>query len=169
MMGVTRRQWFFRGIIVVMMVGLIVRQYVRYRVAPELELNTLEFVTLGGAPTDLSPYQDKNILLTYFATWCGPCNAEIAPMEAVRPLLEANGFVMLNVSDEEVGKINIFMAKHPSGIEYLRSAKPLSEIGVHTYPTHFVFDKQGVLRFKQTNPLDWHDPETINRLIELVE
>lgn len=151
------------------MLGLIARQYIKYRVAPELELNKLEFVTLEGNPADLSQYKGKHILLSYFATWCGPCNAEMAPMEAARPILEQNGFVLVHVSDEEVNKINSFIAKHPSGIEYLRSAKPLDEIGVHTYPTHFVFDKNGSLRFKQTNPLDWEDPITIAKLVKLVE
>lgn len=151
------------------MVGLIARQYIKYRVAPELEFSKLEFVTLDGNPTDLSAFQGKHILLTYFATWCGPCNAEIAPMEAARPILEQNGFVMLHVSDEDVNKINAFIAKHPSGIEYLRSGKPLDEIGVHTYPTHFVFNKNGNLRFTQTDPLDWDDPETINELIRHIE
>jgi peroxiredoxin len=168
-MEVTRRQWFFRGIIVVMMVGIIVRQYIKYRVAPELELDKLEFVNLDGSRFNTADLKGHNVLLTYFATWCGPCNAEIADMEAVRPLLEEQGFMLVHVTDEELGKVNGFMAKHPSGITYLLSPKPLAEIGVHTYPTHFVFDKQGTLRFKQTNELNWRTPSTVQDIVKVVE
>lgn len=168
-MEVTRRQWFFRGIIVVMILVVIVRQYVKYRVAPELEIDKLEFVNLDGSPYDNTNLKGRHILLTYFATWCGPCNAEIAGIEAARPLLEAQGFLLVHVTDEDLGKVNGFMAKHPSGITYLRSPKPLADIGVHTYPTHFVFDKQGALRYKQTNEMNWNDPETVQDLIKRVE
>ncbi len=152
------------------MVGLIVRQYAKYNVAPELALNSLELVATTGAPVDYTQFQNKNILLTCFASWCGPCNAEIAPMEAIRPTLEQHDFVMLQVSDEEMDKIITFQLKHPKGgMQYLKSLTPFENVGVHTYPTHFVFDKNGQLRFKQTNPLDWDDPETINELIKAVE
>jgi hypothetical protein len=90
-------------------------------------------------------------------------------MEAVRPLLEEQGFMLVHVTDEELGKVNGFMAKHPSGITYLLSPKPLAEIGVHTYPTHFVFDKQGTLRFKQTNELNWRTPSTVQDIVKVVE
>jgi peroxiredoxin len=168
-MGVTRRQWFFRGIIVLMMVGIIVRQYVKYRIAPELELNKLEFVNLDGSAFNTADLKGYNVLLTYFATWCGPCNAEIADMEAVRPFLESMDFKLVHVTDEDIEKVNGFMAKHPSGITYMRSPKPLAEIGVHTYPTHFVFDKEGALRFKQTNELNWRNPATVQDIVKVVE
>jgi peroxiredoxin len=168
-MEVSRTQWFLRGIIAVMIIGVIVRQYVKYRVAPELEIDKLEFVNLDGSQYNHSNLKGRNILLTYFATWCGPCNAEIAGLEAARQLLEAEGFLLVHVTDEALEKINNFMAKHPSGITYLRSTKPLAEIGVHTYPTHFVFDKQGTLRYKQTNEMNWNNPETAQDIIKMVE
>lgn len=168
-MQVTRRQWIFRAIIVVMILGVIVRQYVKYKVAPELELAQIEFVTLDGQPFDPVQWKGKNVLLTVFASWCGPCNAEVAPMEAARPQLEAADFVLVHVTDEELEKVEMFMAKHPSGIAYLRSNTPRESIGVHTVPTHFVFDTEGKLRFKQTDPLNWQDPETVTGLIETVK
>lgn len=168
-MGVTRRQWFFRGIIVVMVLTIIVRQYVKYRIAPELELHTLQLADMEGLPIDLTDYKGQNILLTYYATWCGPCHAEIAFMEAARPQLEDEDFVLIHVSDEEVDKINGFIAKNPSGITFLQSLTPLADIGVHTFPTHFLFDKAGALRFKQTDPLDWKDPGTVKEIVELVQ
>lgn len=168
-MQVTRRQWFFRAIIVLMIVGVIVRQYIKYKVAPELELTQIEFVTLDGQPFDPAQWKGKNVLLTVFATWCGPCKAEVEPMEMARPQLEAANFVMVHVTDEELGKVERFMAQHPSGFMYLRSNTPRESIGVHTIPTHFVFDTEGKLRFRQTDPLDWEAPEIVNELIETVK
>ena len=86
-----------------------------------------------------------------------------------KAILEAEGFLLVHVTDEALEKINNFMAKHPSGITYLLSTKPLAEIGVHTYPTHFVFDKQGTLRYKQTNEMNWNNPETAQDIIKMVE
>lgn len=168
-MNITRRQWFFRGLIVAMVLVIVVRQYIKFKVAPDLELDKLELVTLQGEPASLSQYDGKNILLTFFATWCGPCHAEIAGMEAARPQLEAAGFVLIHVSEEEVAKINAFMAKNPSGMTYLQTLVSLEGLAIHTIPTHYVFDKEGKIRFKQTNQLDWDEPETVQELIDLVK
>ena len=169
-MGVTRRQWFFRGIIVVMVLVVVVRQYLKYKVAPDLELAHIELVALDGRPVDpTTDFSGKNILLTVFATWCGPCNAEIAHMEAVRPQLEEAGFVLVHITDEELGKVERFINKNPSGITYLRSLTPVKVLGVHTFPTHFVFNAQGALRFKQTDPLNWKNPNTVKELIESLD
>ncbi len=152
-----------------MLLVLAIRQYVKYRVAPELDMHKLELVTLDGSPTTLSAYAGKHILLTFFATWCGPCHQEIPAMEAARTQLEQAGFVLIHVSDEEVPLINKFMDKNPSGITYLRSLTSREALGVHTIPTHYVFDRQGGLKFKQTNPLDWEKPETVQQIIDMVQ
>lgn len=153
-----------------MILVVIVRQYMKYKIAPELELQTIELVSLAGQPIDISTeFAGKNILLTAFATWCGPCHAEVAGMEAARPTLEQAGFVLIHISDEEVGKIQGFINKNPSGITYLRTTVLLEKIGVHTYPTHFLFDKNGALRYKQTDPFDWSDPQVITGLIKQVD
>lgn len=153
-----------------MVLVIMVRQYRKYKVAPELELSAIEMVTLQGEPANLAQlHTGKNILLTYFATWCGPCHAEVAPMEAARPLLESNGFVLVHASDEDADKIVSFASKNPSGIVYYRSAVALENLGVHTYPTHFVFDKKGQLRFKQTDPLQWQNPATVQEIIDVVK
>ncbi len=168
-MDATRKQWLIRGLVVIVALAIIVRQYVKYKIAPELSLQQVELVSLQGDAVDLATnYQGKHLLLTTFATWCGPCHAEVPEMEKVRPQLEAAGFVLIHVSDEDVNKINGFMLQNPSGITYLQSIRPLADIGAHTYPTHFVFDKTGTLRFKQTDPLDWQNPETVQELIDLV-
>lgn len=168
-MGVTRRQWFFRGVIIVMVLVVGVRQYLKYKVAPGLQLAHIELVTLDGQPVyPAVDFSGKSILLTVFATWCGPCNAEISQMEAVRPQLEQAGFVLVHITDEELGKIERFMSKNPSGITYLRSITPIKVLGVHTFPSHFVFDEEGVLLYKQTDPMDWRDAETIKMLEEMI-
>ena len=168
-MNVTPRQWFFRGILVLMIVALLVRQYVKYRVAPDLEIASLELVTLDGQPASLSQYQGKNVLLSFFATWCGPCHAEIDDLERLRPELEQHGFALVHVSDEEVAQIEAFKQKNPSGITFYQSISPLDKIGIHTFPIHYVLSKAGETKLKQTNALDWDNPEIVQKLVEAAE
>lgn len=68
----------------------------------------------------LSDYRGKNVMLTFWATWCGPCSMEVPHLMALRKALDEDKLVMLAITHIEP-RNTIEMVKHfamRNGINY---------------------------------------------------
>ncbi len=70
-----------------------------------------------GMPVTLSSIRAKAILVNFWATWCAPCMAELAELQALHKRLEANGFAVVGVAvDDDPEKVKGVVAQY--GITY---------------------------------------------------
>ncbi len=58
---------------------------------------------LSGAEASLSDYYGSWVVLTFFATWCGPCRSELPTLERLHRERAADGVVVLGVSIDDPG------------------------------------------------------------------
>ena len=121
--------------------------------APEFKLDTLE-----GKPLNLGEYKNKVILLNFWATWCGPCRAEIPDLvELQNKYKDQLQIIGLVVDDEDREAIKKFVDE--SGINY-PVAIATDELraqygGIAALPTSFLLDAQGRVVQKHEG---LHDP-----------
>jgi thiol-disulfide isomerase/thioredoxin len=109
--------------------------------APEFQLSGLD-----GKPISLSAARGKIILLNFWASWCGPCRAEVPDLvelqERYKDRLQVIGLV---VDDDDMDAIHKFVKDF--GINYPIGIAPvelrLEYGGIPALPTSFVLDTQG--------------------------
>lgn len=59
--------------------------------------------TAGGSSVELSKLQGKVVVLNFWATWCGPCRAEMPGMMKVYDRLKGQGLEIVGVSLDRNG------------------------------------------------------------------
>jgi len=73
------------------------------KIAPETGAQAPDFALrdLEGNDVRLSDYRGRTVLLTFWATWCGPCRLEMPEFESRYQELKDEGFIVLGVNFDE--------------------------------------------------------------------
>jgi thiol-disulfide isomerase/thioredoxin len=101
---------------------------------------------LNGNALSLSDARGKVVLLNFWATWCGPCRAEIPDLiELQKEYKDQLEIIGLATEEDDADEVKKFVAT--SGINYRVAMAPdkLTEKfgGIAALPTSFVIDPQG--------------------------
>lgn len=124
---------------------------------------TAEIKNLDGTAFTVNDKKGKVVLLNLWATWCGPCRAEMPALVRMQDKHGAQGFevIGLNTDDEEVEKINAFAVtmKLNYPLAWADTGLQSSLLKISKFPgipQSFLLDREGNLRgvFRGANVAD---------------
>ena len=106
----------------------------------------LEIKDLGGKPILLEEDKGKIVLLNFWATWCGPCRAEIPDLiELQKKYKDQLDIIALSTDEDDAAEVKRFAQK--AGINYrigmATDSLRVKYGGIPALPTSFVIDPQG--------------------------
>jgi thiol-disulfide isomerase/thioredoxin len=110
--------------------------------APDFTLRDLQ-----GKETSLRDLRGQVVLLNFWATWCGPCRAE---MPTIQERYNGGGFALFAINfDESKETVQGYMNELGVDIPVLLDpgGKVQELYRLRGYPTSFFIDQDGLIRF----------------------
>jgi thiol-disulfide isomerase/thioredoxin len=123
----------------------------RGQIAPDFELKIND-----GSTFRLSENVGKKIIvLNFFATWCGPCRAEMPELNSYFDAHKSEPFIMIGVdAEEQSDRVEDFLkdlnVDFPTGID---QGSIQREYGVSSFPTPVLIGVDGKVQFYETGAL----------------
>jgi peroxiredoxin len=106
-----------------------------------------ELADLHGKKWALKELRGKVVLVNFWATWCPPCRSEMPDLETLYKQFKNEGFVVLSISDEDAGKVNLFINEYRFSYPILLDPgrKVNEQFNIEGIPKSFVYDRGGKL------------------------
>ncbi len=120
-------------------------------------------VSLEGDSVSLAALRGNVVLFNVWATWCPPCRDEIPELRALQAKYQPRGLELVGVSVDAGGSdraIRAFMKDFE--MEYPVWRDPDERVStrflVVGVPATFLIDRDGILRWRKTGPIQPNDP-----------
>lgn len=102
---------------------------------------------LDGKTIHSTDFKGKVVILDFWATWCGPCRAEIPEFIDLQKQYAKQGLVVVGVSVDEAGPAAVRLFAQKLGMNYrvgVADEKMLDAFGdIEALPTTFVINRAG--------------------------
>jgi thiol-disulfide isomerase/thioredoxin len=135
--------------------------------APNFTLNDID-----GEPFELNSTRGKWVFLHFWASWCGPCREEMPAIQKLSETINQDSLpiIMINTAEDE-DTIFSFLGEVQVDINSLMDADgQVTEVWKpRGLPTTFLIDPEGNVRYQAIGGRDWHKPEYISFLRNLID
>lgn len=139
----------------------------RGSVAPDFSLPRLD----GSGEASLSGLRGHVVLVSFWATWCKPCEGEMPALQRLHAELAGSDFELLAVSvDANEPEVRAFRDR--LGLSFPILLDPARKVSTlyqtFRYPETLLIGRDGVVVERYVGPRAWDDPLYLARIRDLL-
>jgi cytochrome c biogenesis protein CcmG, thiol:disulfide interchange protein DsbE len=119
-------------------------------VAPPYEIKIFDKRVLSSADM-----VGKVVVINYWATWCGPCKAEMPMMDLYHRRNKKSGFEIFGVVTRDSVPLSR-MKKLAEALSYPLASNLKGKYGIinEAVPTSYIIDRKGIIRYAKAGSFD---------------
>jgi len=111
-----------------------------------------------GKTTKLNDLMGKAVFLDFWATYCGPCLAEMPGIERLAGSLKTENVAFAAVTGEKLAPVQEFLRKNCVAIPiYLADEEPPPDLSNSVLPTVYILDRNGRAVYRSQGAQNWDD------------
>jgi thiol-disulfide isomerase/thioredoxin len=118
----------------------------------------------AGDYRKLSELRGKPLIINVWASWCGPCRAEMGSLERLSRRFGGKQFNIIGIStDDHANAAAVFLAQSKVTFDNYHDRNLLLEsmLGADTIPLTVLVDAQGRVLKKIRGSKEWDSPESL--------
>jgi thiol-disulfide isomerase/thioredoxin len=129
---------------------------------------SLQLHSMDGGQITLDSQKGKVIVLNFWATWCGPCRAEMPGLTNLYNNTKNQNVFFGFVTNETQNKVQAFVSKEPLDLPiYLADQKSIQGYTAAGIPTTEIISKDGDRVLHWVGARQWDAPEVVKLLTDL--
>ena len=109
-------------------------------------------------PVPLERYRGRVVFVNFWATWCGPCVAEMPSLIALHRALDPADIAFVSIAeDDSWPPVDAYLRRNPLPFDIYRDRPPRVEepFAAKNYPTSFIIDRDGQVLYRFRGARDW--------------
>jgi len=127
---------------------------------------------INNKEVDLSKFKGNVVLVNFWASWCPPCVHEMPSMQRLQDRFFAKGFTILGVNMAEDEETVRHFLKTKVAVQFPilfdSDGAALKDWGVFAFPTSYVIDKKGEIRYYLYGGVDWETEDILKKITLLL-
>jgi len=123
----------------------------------------------SGETKKFSDFKGKPLIINVWASWCGPCRAEMGSLQRLARRYGGRQFNVIGISTDDDGNAAAaYIKKSKITFENFLDSKVFLEnmLGANTIPLTVLVDEQGRVLEKVHGAYQWDSPEALDAISE---
>ena len=134
--------------------------------------DALRLDDIDGNPVVREDFRGRVTLVNFWASWCPPCVEEIPSLNRLQQKMAGRPFELISINyAQEAETVAEFMRRVRVDFPVLldRDGAYARRWNVISYPSTFVIDRDGNIRYGVNAAIEWDAPELIGKLEALMQ